>query len=159
MTKSRCPGQGTLQAPLEAIKVNLRMVKWLSAILQLSEARLFVCKAGHKCTHGWPGSVPTGILGTNSHTQICEDSFPQITQSHKSKTHKFTGTHGYSLMTDLHRYSQVYSWVPASRTENLCWLDGGHTGLSELDLIIPSQQMIKSHAVNNKLLQLITMLL
>ena len=27
----------------EAIKVNLRMVRWLSAILQLSEVRLFVC--------------------------------------------------------------------------------------------------------------------
>ena len=109
----------------------------------------WLCKAGHKCTRGWPRSIPTGILGTNSHTQIHEDSFPRITQSRESKTHKFTGTHGYSLMTDLHRYSQVYSWVPASRTENLCWLDGGPAGLSEPDLIIPSQQMIKSHAVNN----------
>jgi len=97
---------------------TVRLPRHVSKRIPPSACHIMHCnasRAGHECTRGWPGSVPTGILGAKCHTQIREDSFPRITRSRESKTHGSTGTHRYFPMIDIYGYSQVYPWVPTSR--------------------------------------------
>ena len=63
-----------------------------------------IAKTEHECTHGWPGSVPMGILNSKCHTWICGGFSHRVTQSCESKTHRFSGTCG---STGTWKYLQV----------------------------------------------------
>jgi hypothetical protein len=51
-------------------------------------------KAEHKCTHGWPGSVPMGISNSKCHTWIYVGFSHWVTRSRESKTRGFSSTCG-----------------------------------------------------------------
>jgi hypothetical protein len=67
-------------------------------------------KADHKCTCGWPGSVPAGQLKSKTHTWICagiRHRVPRLTGQVPVNPQVlimdsgFTSTHGYSQLTSL----------------------------------------------------------
>ena len=53
--------------------------------------------AEHECTHGWPRSIPMGILLFATSTWILEGSVIWVTHTHGSITHRCMGTHGLFL--------------------------------------------------------------
>jgi hypothetical protein len=57
---------------------------------------MFTTKAEHKCTCGWPGSIPTGISNSKCYTWIHAGFSHWVTQSCESKTHGFSSTYKYS---------------------------------------------------------------
>ena len=61
-------------------------------------------RAEHECTCGWPGSVPTGISNSKCYTWIRAGFSHRVTRSRKSKTHRFSSTHG---STGIWEYLQV----------------------------------------------------
>jgi hypothetical protein len=61
-------------------------------------------KAEHKCTCGWPGSVPMGISNSKCYTWISAGFSHWVTWNHESKTCGFSSTCG---STGTWKYLQV----------------------------------------------------
>ena len=105
-------------------------------------------KTEHKCTHR-PGSIPTGISNSKSHTWIHAGFSHWVTQSHESKTRGFSSTCGSTgtwkylrVLRILNRnkvlnFKYKYMWHKIILRHGVTpwWLNQPHTSYHQSTLI------------------------
>jgi hypothetical protein len=79
----------------------------------------FELKAEHKCTYGWPGSVPVGLNSFRTQAQICAGHQTQVTWIHRSSACQNAGTGPQiwvmQVFQDIHKSSQLFIYISTKK--------------------------------------------